>query len=72
MFFPNIPGEVLIQYINSLNKKDERERKLIDLLKEYEECENVSSLDVIEKIFTANGIDNSMDDSEKNCKTVKN
>jgi hypothetical protein len=68
MFFPNIPGEVLIQYINSLNKKDERERKLIDLLKEYEECENVSSLDVIEKIFTVN----SMDDSEKNCKTVKN
>ena len=67
MFFPNIPGEVLIQYINSLNKKDERERKLIDLLKEYEECENVSSLDVIEKIFTVN----SMDDSEKNCKTVK-
>ena len=61
MFFPNIPGEVLIQYINSLNKKDERERKLIDLLKEYEECENVSSLDVIEKIFTVN----SMDDSEK-------
>jgi hypothetical protein len=68
MFFPNIPGEVLIQYINSLNKKDERERKLIDLLKEYEECENVSSLDVIEKIFTVN----SMDNSEKNCKTVKN
>jgi hypothetical protein len=61
MFFPNIPGEVLIQYINSLNKKDERERKLIDLLKEFEECENVSSLDVIEKIFTVN----SMDDSEK-------
>jgi hypothetical protein len=67
MFFPNIPGEVLIQYINSLNKKDERERKLIDLLKEYEECENVSSLDVIEKIFTANSIDN----SDENCKTVK-
>lgn len=64
MFFPNIPGEVLIQYINSLNKKDERERKLIDLLKEYEECENVSSLDVIEKIFTVN----SMDDSEKTVK----
>lgn len=64
MFFPNIPGEVLIQYINSLNKKDERERKLIDLLKEYEECENVSSLDVIEKIFTVN----SMDNSEKTVK----
>lgn len=64
MFFPNIPGEVLIQYINSLNKKDERERKLIDLLKEYEECENVSSLDVIEKIFTVNSID----DSEKTVK----
>ena len=64
MFFPNIPGEVLIQYINSLNEKDERERKLIDLLKEYEECENVSSLDVIEKIFTVN----SMDDSEKTVK----
>jgi hypothetical protein len=68
MFFPNIPGEVLIQYINSLNKKDERERKLIDLLKEYEECENVSSLDVIEKIFTVNSMDNSMDDSEKTVK----
>lgn len=61
MLFPNISCEVLNEYINSLNKNDERERKLIDLLKEYEECENISSLDIIEKIFTVN----SMDDSDE-------
>ena len=64
MFFPNIPGEVLIQYINSLNEKDERERKLKDSLKEYVQCETVSSLDVIEKIFNANVMD--LNENQKN------
>ena len=48
----------------SLDDKNPNDAFSIDLLKEYEECENVSSLDVIEKIFTVN----SMDDSEKTVK----